>query len=483
MSYRSRILWIQTVVRRCPTQSTHHTSLFFHCKRNCQVDYQLFCSLRAHRSIMSTAPTSGKPKLVLAYSGGLDTSVILKWLSEKGFDVIAFCANVGQYEEDFSAIQAKAVSCGALKCVVSDLRQDFVENYVFEAIQCNAIYESRYLLGTSIARPCITKELMRIAEQEGATYIAHGATGKGNDQVRFEMSAQALSPVIQCVAPWRDAEFIESFKGRSDLLAYCTKHGIPVDAKPKANYSIDENLFHTSYESGMLEDALCSPDESMFKMTVSPKDAPETPDRVRIEFTKGIPTKITNLSEQDDGGNDNPTILTKPLELFLYCNKIAGKHGVGRIDIVENRFVGIKSRGVYETPGGTLLRAAHLDLEGLNMDREVKRITEFLSAEFARLCYNGFWFAPEMDLIRHAIQYSQRDITGFVDLELYKGNVTVLGRSSPKALYNADLASMDQEGGGDAFDYNPADSNGFIRINAVRLKTYAALRAKDEEDK
>jgi len=412
-----------------------------------------------------------KPKLILAYSGGLDTSVILKWLSEKGFEVIAFCANVGQHEEDFAAVKAKAVSCGATKCIVSDLRKDFVENYVFEAIKCNAIYEGRYLLGTSIARPCIAKEMIRIANEEGATFIAHGATGKGNDQVRFEMCAQALSPTIQCVAPWRDAEFIESFKGRSDLLAYCTKHNIPVDAKPKANYSIDENLFHTSFESGMLEDAMCSPVDEMFKMTVSPKVAPDTPEIVEIEFLKGVPIKLTN---KNDG-----TVVTDPLELFLYCNKIAGKHGVGRIDIVENRFVGIKSRGVYETPGGTLLRAAHLDLEGITMDREVKRITEGLANEFARLCYNGFWFAPEMDLIRNSIQFSQRDVQGVVKIELYKGNAIAIGRESPKALYNADLASMDIEGGGDAFDYNPADANGFIRMNAVRLKTYAALRAKD----
>eukprot|EP00543_Licmophora_paradoxa_P000480 CAMPEP_0202445094 /NCGR_PEP_ID=MMETSP1360-20130828/3978_1 /ASSEMBLY_ACC=CAM_ASM_000848 /TAXON_ID=515479 /ORGANISM="Licmophora paradoxa, Strain CCMP2313" /LENGTH=419 /DNA_ID=CAMNT_0049061245 /DNA_START=83 /DNA_END=1342 /DNA_ORIENTATION=- len=417
--------------------------------------------------------SDAKPKLVLAYSGGLDTSVILKWLSEKGFDVIAFCANVGQYEEDFSAVQAKAVSCGATKCVVTDLRKDFVENYVFDALKCNAIYESRYLLGTSIARPCISKEMMRIAAQEGAQYIAHGATGKGNDQVRFEMCAQALSPTIQTIAPWRDPEFIESFKGRSDLLAYCTKHSIPVDAKPKANYSIDENLFHTSYESGMLEDAMCGPDESMFKMTVSPKAAPEQPEVVKIQFKNGIPTKITNLSDN--------TVKEDPLELFLYCNHIAGKHGVGRIDIVENRFVGIKSRGVYETPGGTLLRAAHLDLEGICMDREVKRITEGLASEFARLCYNGFWFAPEMELIRNSINFSQRDVEGVVQIELYKGNVTIQGRYSDKSLYNADLASMDIEGGGDAFDYNPADAQGFIRINSVRLKTYAALRAKDAD--
>jgi argininosuccinate synthase len=414
-----------------------------------------------------------KPKLVLAYSGGLDTSVILKWLCEKGFDVIAFCANVGQFEEDFSAVEAKALAVGASACVITDLRKEFVTDYVFDCIKSNAIYEGRYLLGTSIARPCIAKEMIRIATENGAQYIAHGATGKGNDQVRFEMCAQALSPTIKCVAPWRDAEFIESFKGRKDLLAYCEKHSIPVDAKPKANYSIDENLFHTSYESGCLEDAACGPEESMFKMTVSPQAAPETPETVVLEFDKGIPVKITNKS---DG-----TVTTDPLDLFLYCNTIAGKHGIGRIDIVENRFVGIKSRGVYETPGGTLLRCAHMDLEGICMDREVKRIAEGMSNEFARLCYNGFWFAPEMELIRNSLTFAQRDVVGEVEIELYKGNCIVKGRSSPNALYNADLASMDIEGGGDAFDYNPADAQGFIRINAVRLKTYAALRAKDSE--
>lgn len=417
--------------------------------------------------------SADKPKVILAYSGGLDTSVILKWLCEKGFDVIAFCADVGQHHEDFEAVKAKAVSCGASKCVVTDLRKDFVENYIFEAIKCNAIYEGRYLLGTSVARPCIAKEMVRIANEEGATYVAHGATGKGNDQVRFEMCAQALDARMKTIAPWRDAEFIESFKGRSDLLAYCTKHGIPVDAKPKSNYSIDENLFHTSYESGVLEDAAATYEDSMFKMTVSPQAAPDKSEFIEIEFVKGVPVKLTNKT---DG-----TVKTDALELFLYANEIAGRNGIGRIDIVENRFVGIKSRGVYETPGGTLLREAHMDLEGICMDREVKRITEGLSNEFARLCYNGFWFAPEMELIRNSIDFSQRDVTGVVTLELYKGNLICRGRTSPNALYNPDLASMDIEGGGENFDYNPADAQGFIRINAVRLKTYAALRAKTNQ--
>eukprot|EP00520_Triparma_pacifica_P003471 CAMPEP_0118645880 /NCGR_PEP_ID=MMETSP0785-20121206/7746_1 /TAXON_ID=91992 /ORGANISM="Bolidomonas pacifica, Strain CCMP 1866" /LENGTH=428 /DNA_ID=CAMNT_0006537811 /DNA_START=23 /DNA_END=1309 /DNA_ORIENTATION=- len=413
---------------------------------------------------------SAKPKVVLAYSGGLDTSVILKWLSEKGFDVICFCANVGQQGEDFTAVKAKALSCGAIACHCTDLRKEFVEGYVFESIKCNALYEGRYLLGTSIARPCIAKEQVRIAREYGAMYVAHGATGKGNDQVRFEMCAQALAPEITTIAPWRDAEFIESFKGRKDLLAYCTKHGIPVDAKPKANYSIDENLFHTSYESGMLEDAAVSPDESMFKMTTDPKKASDAGDKVRIHFKAGLPVKMTTLA-------DNKTV-TDPLELFLYANEVAGRNGCGRIDIVENRFVGIKSRGIYETPGGTLLRAAHLDLEGITMDREVKRITESLALEFSRLCYNGFWFAPEMDLIRNTMDFSQKDVEGSVELELWKGNITVLGRESPKSLYSADLASMDIEGGGEAMDYNPADSQGFIKINSVRLKMYSALKKK-----
>eukprot|EP00986_Skeletonema_menzelii_P003305 scaffold990_cov132-Skeletonema_menzelii.AAC.2 len=420
-----------------------------------------------------TMSSESKPKVVLAYSGGLDTSVILKWLCEKGFDVVAFCADVGQHHEDFEAVKAKALNAGAIKCVVTDLRKEFVTDYIFEALKCNAIYEGRYLLGTSVARPCIAKEMVRIAAEEGAGFIAHGATGKGNDQVRFEMCAQALDAKLKCIAPWRDAEFIESFKGRSDLLAYCTKHGIPVDAKPKSNYSIDENLFHTSYESGVLEDANETYEESMFKMTVSPQAAPETSTTIELEFVKGVPVKLTNKT---DG-----TVKTDPLELFMYANEIAGANGIGRIDIVENRFVGIKSRGVYETPGGTLLRGAHVDLEGICMDREVKRITEGMGIEFARLCYNGFWFAPEMDLIRHAVDFSQRDVTGVVTMELYKGNIIARGRTSPYALYNPDLASMDIEGGGESFDYNPSDAAGFIRINAVRLKTYAALRAKTQE--
>lgn len=417
----------------------------------------------------SKAAKSSKEKVVLAYSGGLDTSVILVWLVEKGFDVICFCANVGQGEEDFEAIKAKALNCGAVEVYVEDLRKEFVTDYVFPAIKCNSIYESRYLLGTSIARPCIAKAQVRIAQLEGAKYVSHGATGKGNDQVRFELCAQALDASLKTIAPWRDPEFLEKFKGRVDLLAYAAAHNIPVDATPKAPYSLDANLFHISYESGMLEDPMTAPMKEMFRMTVDPEDAPTTPTLIRIEFTNGAPSKVVNKSTGEE--------FTDPLDLFIHLNKVAGANGVGRIDIVENRFVGIKSRGVYETPAGTVLREAHLDLEGITLDREVMRIRDTLSAEFSRLCYYGFWYAPEMELVMNSIEFSQRNITGAVEIKLYKGNVIILGRESPNALYSADLASMDIDDGGKSLEYNPIDAQGFIRINAVRLRANSILRA------
>lgn len=411
-----------------------------------------------------------RPKVVLAYSGGLDTSTILVWMIEKGFDVICYCADVGQLGEDFTAITEKAMRCGAIKVFIEDLKSDFVVNYVYEAVKANAIYESRYLLGTSLARPCITKRQIEIAQKEGAKYVAHGATGKGNDQVRFEMGAQALDATITTIAPWRDPEFLEKFKGRTDLLNYAAENNIPVDATPKANYSVDENLFHTSFESGMLEDPMTPPDKSMWKMTVDPTDAPDVCERIRIEFEKGVPVKAV--------GHGDGAVKTDPLEIFMYLNERAGANGVGRLDIVENRFVGIKSRGCYETPAGTVLREAHLDLEGITLDREVVRIRDRLSAEFATLAYNGFWFAPEMELVRHSLDFVQRHVNGAVELELYKGNITIKGRESPNALYSADLASMDIDDGGALFDYNPADSQGFIKINSTRLKAYFNMTSK-----
>ena len=422
----------------------------------------------------ATEISTEKEKVVLAYSGGLDTSVILVWLVEKGFDVICLCANVGQGDEDYDAVRAKALKCGASKVYIEDLRKEFVTDFIFPSVKCNAIYESRYLLGTSIARPCIAKAQVKIAQTEGAKYVAHGATGKGNDQVRFELCAQALDASLKTIAPWRDAEFIEQFKGRTDLLAYAAKHNIHVDATPKAPYSLDANLFHTSYESGMLENPMTPPNKDMFRMTVDPEDAPDKPTFLRIEFTDGVPVKIINKSDKN-------VTHTDPLELFIYLNKVAGANGVGRIDIVENRFVGIKSRGCYETPAGAVLREAHLDLEGITMDREVMRIRDTLSAEFSRLCYNGFWYAPEMDLVMNSIDFSQRNVTGAVEIKLYKGNCVIVGRESPCALYSADLASMDIDDGGKSLDYNPQDSQGFIRINAVRLRANKILRSHLEK--
>jgi argininosuccinate synthase len=413
---------------------------------------------------MSVRANAGD-KVVLAYSGGLDTSIILKWLVNKGFEVICYCANVGQQGENYDKVREKALALGAKKVYIEDLREDFVVNAIFEAVKANAIYESRYLLGTSLARPIIAKKQVEIAQAEGAKYLAHGATGKGNDQVRFELCAQALDARLKTIAPWRDSEFIERFKGRPDLIKYAQEQNIPIDATPKAPYSVDENLYHTSYEAGMLEDPMTAPMASMFKMTVDPKDAPNESEKIQIRFEKGVPVGVTNLTT-------GAAEVTGALDLFLELNKLAGKHGIGRIDIVENRFVGIKSRGVYETPGGTILREAHLDLEGLCLDREVVKVRDTLSAKFAEFAYNGFWFAPEMEFVRNAIDFSQQNVTGYVHLDLYKGNVTVVGRYSDYALYSADLASMDQEGGGADFDYNPADAQGFIRINATRLKAW-----------
>ena len=382
--------------------------------------------------------------------------------------MICFCANLGQGDEDWEGIRKKALDCGASKIFIEDLRKEFVTEFIYPAVKSNAIYESRYLLGTSIARPCIARAQVRIAQQEGAQFVSHGATGKGNDQVRFELCAIALDSSIKTIAPWRDPEFLEKFKGRIDLLAYAAKHNIPVDATPKAPYSLDANLYHTSYESGMLEDPMCPPIKEMFRMTVDPEDAPQTPTVVRIEFVKGAPTKLVNKTTGEE--------FTDPLDSFNALNVIAGANGVGRIDIVENRFVGIKSRGVYETPAGTVLRAAHLDLEGITMDREVMRIRDTLSAEFARLCYYGFWYAPEMDLVMNSIEFSQRNVTGAVEIKLYKGNVIILGRESPCALYSADLASMDIDDGGKGLEYNPMEAQGFIRINAVRLRANFLLQ-------
>ena len=406
-----------------------------------------------------------KKKVILAYSGGLDTSVILKWLEQKGYEVIAYVANVGQ-NEDFEEIRQKALQTGATKVYVEDLKEEFVVDYILPALQGNALYESRYLLGTSLARPVIAKKHIEIANAEGAEYVAHGATGKGNDQVRFELAYYALNPKIKIIAPWKDREFLNQFQGRTDLLNYAKEMNIPVKATLKKPYSEDENLMHISHEAGILEDPMLRPNEELFTLTVSPKEAPDEETIIEIEFEDGIPVKVTN---KNDG-----TVKDTPLELFLYLNKLGGENAIGRVDIVENRYIGIKSRGVYETPGATILREAHLDIEGIAMDKEVMHLRDMLTPKFAEIIYNGYWFSPEMDFLLAAMRKAQEAISGTVTLSLYKGNVMTIGRQSPTSLYDQDLSSMDIEGG-----FNQEDSRGFININAVRLKAHhAVLRQK-----
>ncbi len=400
-------------------------------------------------------------KVILAYSGGLDTSCILKWLVDKGYDVVAYIADVGQ-QEDFEAARQKALKVGASKVYVEDLKKEFVTDFIFPAIKANAIYEGRYLLGTSLARPLIAKRQMEIAAKENAEYVSHGATGKGNDQVRFELAYYALNPKIKIISPWKDPEFLSRFKGRTDLINYAKEKGIPIKATHERPYSTDANLMHISYESGVLEDPMTPPTEDMFEWTKSPKDAPDKETRLEIHFKDGIPVKVVNK----DGGKN----VEDPLGLFTYLNEVGAANGVGRIDIVENRFVGIKSRGVYETPGATILRAAHMDIESVAMDREVMALRDMLEPKFSELVYNGFWFSPEMDFLKAAIDKSQEVIDGVVHLSLYKGNITITGRESPSSLYDKELSSMNIEGG-----FDQTDSVGFIKINAIRLMAHHAI--------
>ncbi len=403
-------------------------------------------------------------KVVLAYSGGLDTSVILKWLVGKNYKVIAYIADVGQ-KDDLKAAKEKALKTGAAKVYVEDLKEELVTDYIFPAIKANAIYEGRYLLGTSLARPLIAKRQIEIAHKEKAEFVSHGATGKGNDQVRFELSYYALDPKIKILSPWKDREFLSEFQGRTDMINYASKYGIEIKASKEKPYSEDANLIHISHESGVLEDPKVKADESVYSMTKSPKDAPDRETLIEIHFKDGIPIKVVDET--------NHVEKTKPYELFTYLNKIGAENGVGRIDIVENRFVGIKSRGVYETPGMTILRIAHMDIEGIAMDREVMRLRDMLTPKFSELVYNGFWFSPEMDFLMAAINKSQEVIDGIVYLSIYKGNVSVLGRESPSSLYDKELSSMDIEGG-----FSQEDSRGFININAIRLKAHNAIMTK-----
>jgi argininosuccinate synthase len=408
-------------------------------------------------------------KVVLAYSGGLDTSVLVKWLAEKGFKVICFIGNVGQVE-DFDAVEKKALETGATKAYVVDLREEFVTDYIFPALKGNAIYEGRYLLGTSLARPLLGKAQIEIAQKEKAEYVAHGATGKGNDQVRFELAYAALNPDIKVISPWKDPEFLAQFEGRDDLIEYAQKHNISINSVHKKPFSEDENLMHISHEAGILEDPAFRPPESTFSKTVSPKDAPDKETIIQIHFKDGTPVKVNN---EEDG-----TEVTNPLALFNYVNKLGSENGIGRVDMVENRFIGIKSRGIYENPGAEILWIAHKDLEGIAMDKEVMHIRNLLVPKFSEIIYNGFWFSPEMDFLLNAFKKSQEAIDGIVVLSLYKGNVQVIGRESPTSLYDQELSSMEVEGGFDA-----TDSKGFININAIRLKAHhLVLRKKKPYD-
>jgi len=390
-------------------------------------------------------------KLVLAYSGGLDTSVAIRWLKEKyQCDVVAFCADVGQ-EEDLEGAKKKALGTGASKVYISDLREDFVANYVFPALRGAALYEGEYLLGTSLARPCITKGMMDIVRQEGADAIGHGSTGKGNDQVRFELAAYHFDPGIKIVAPWREWEF----KSRSQLIAYTKEHKIPIEASLEKPYSVDRNLFHTSYEGGVLEDPWNEPDPAMFQRTRAPEQAPDQARTLELDFENGNAVAI-------DGKKLSPAALLAQL------NTIAGEHGVGRADIVENRFVGMKSRGVYETPGGTVLFKAHRAAESLTLDREVMRLRDDLVPRYAGLIYNGFWFSPEREALQTMIDQIQEPVTATVRVRLFKGSVTIAGRKSPRSLYRADIATFEEEA-----VYDQKDAGGFIKLNALRLRIRA----------
>ncbi len=400
-------------------------------------------------------------KAVLAYSGGLDTSVILRTLRERGFDVVAVIVDVGQ-REDFDRQARRAEAIGAAQVCIEDVRREFVNDFIYPAIAGNAVYENRYLLGTALARPLIARRQAEIAIREGADVLSHGATGKGNDQVRFEFAYAALAPHVEVYAPWKDAEFLKRFRGRTDLLNYAEGQGIPIEASSEKPYSMDENLMHKSYEAGLLEDPMQAPPEDMFSLTASPLDAPDEPAEIEIEFKDARPVRVRDRT--------NGVERTDPLALFEYLNEVGGRNGIGRIDIVENRFVGIKSRGVYETPGGTILHHALRDLEGVAMDREVLRLRDGLALKFAELIYNGFWFSPEMEFIRAAFQQAERIIDGAVRLRLYKGGVTILGRESPSSLYDRNLSSMDVEGG-----YDQTDARGFIRLNALRLKAHQVI--------
>jgi len=397
-------------------------------------------------------------KVVLAYSGGLDTSVILKWLKETYHaEVIAFAANIGQ-EEELSGLRRKALKTGATKVYIDDLREEFARDFIFPMLRAGAVYESGYLLGTSIARPLIAKRMIEIARENNADAISHGATGKGNDQVRFEVTAYALKPDIQVIAPWREARFRRQFTGRQAMMDYCAQHRIHIDVTAKKPYSMDRNLLHISFEGGILEDAWSEPTKDMFKLSVAPEDAPDKPEYITIDFKAGDAVAVNGKK-------------MSPLKIMITLNRLGGKHGVGRADLVENRFVGIKSRGVYETPGGTILHKAREAVEQITMDREVLHLRNSLIPKYAELVYYGFWFAPERIMLQKAMDEAASCVTGTARLKLYKGNCSIAGRKSNQSLFDPKLASFEGNVG-----YDQSDATGFIKLNALRLRVRARLK-------
>src|SRR6266542_3374348 len=405
-------------------------------------------------------------KIVLAYSGGLDTSVLLSWIQEQyQAEMIAFCANIGQ-EEELRGLETKAKRTGASKVFVDDLQEEFARDFIFPMIQAGAIYENQYFLGTSIARPLIAQRMVEIARAEKADAIAHGATGKGNDQVRFELTAAALAPGLEVIAPWRDARFRREFPGRAEMIAYCAKKGIPVEASAKKPYSMDRNLLHISYEAGILEDpwldASAKEHKGMYKLSVAPEDAPARPEYATLDFEQGNCVSVNGRK-------------LSPLGVMQTLNRLGGKHGIGRVDLVENRFVGMKSRGVYETPGGAILHFAHRQMETLTMDREVMHLRDGLIPKYAELVYNGFWYAPERLALQALVTESQKNVSGTVRVKLYQGNIITAGRKSPVSLYNPHIATMEAD---PTKAYNQDDATGFIRLNALRLKVAAKVQRK-----
>ncbi|MBK8220121.1 MAG: argininosuccinate synthase [Candidatus Obscuribacter sp.] len=394
-------------------------------------------------------------KILLAYSGGLDTSCILTWLKEKyQVPVVAYCANVGQ-EEDFEQVHAKALKTGAEKCIIDDLKAEFVKDFIFPSIQANAVYETVYLMGTSLARPCIAKGMVETALREGCDFIAHGATGKGNDQVRFELAVKSLAPQLGVIAPWREWQY----QSRTDLFDYAEVHGIPLPVTKDKPYSMDANLMHISYEGGILEDPWQEAPEDIYLWTKNPEQAPDKPQFVEIEFEAGVPVAI-------DGEK------LSAVALLEKANEIAAAHGVGRIDLVENRYIGIKSRGVYETPGVTILMQAHQAVESLTLDKEVAHLKQSLVGKIAELTYNGYWFAPEAQLLHNFIKDSQSTVSGTAKIKLYKGSSMVVARKSDYSLYSEKMTSFENMS-----SFNPADSGGFINISGLRLSTWSQKHA------